>query len=154
MTPKQALWVGGLQVFALLPGVSRSGSTIAAGLGLARAQAPTITPNYVDADIRKIIEAVSEVTGRNFLIDPRVKAQVTMLSSSPMSPDAFYQAFLSILEVHGYVAVPSGPTMGVAMTSSPMQYTSRTMPPMPVAAPSTGMTWLGWLWLSWAKMMP
>jgi general secretion pathway protein D len=80
----------------------------AAGVGLARAQVPTITPNYVDADIRKIIEAVSEVTGRNFLIDPRVKAQVTMLSSSPMSPDAFYQAFLSILEVHGYVAVPSG----------------------------------------------
>jgi general secretion pathway protein D len=80
----------------------------AAGVGVARAQAPTITPNYVDADIRKIIEAVSEVTGRNFLIDPRVKAQVTMLSSSPMSPDAFYQAFLSILEVHGYVAVPSG----------------------------------------------
>ncbi len=57
----------------------------------ARAQMPTITPNYVDADIRKIIEAVSEVTGRNFLIDPRVKAQVTMLSSTPVSPDAFYQ---------------------------------------------------------------
>ena len=71
-------------------------------------QTPTITPNYKDADIRQIIEAVSEVTGRNFIIDPRVKAQVTMLSSSPMSPDAFYQAFLSILEVHGYVAVPSG----------------------------------------------
>ena len=71
-------------------------------------QTPTITPNYKDADIRQIIEAVSEVTGRNFIIDPRVKAQVTMLSSSPMSPDAFYEAFLSILEVHGYVAVPSG----------------------------------------------
>ncbi len=28
------------------------------------------------------------------------------------------------------------------------------MPPMPVAAPSTGMTWLGWLWLSWAMMTP
>jgi general secretion pathway protein D len=72
------------------------------------AQTPTITPNYKDADIRQIIEAVSEVTGRNFIIDPRVKAQVTMLSSSPMSPEAFYEAFLSILEVHGYVAVPSG----------------------------------------------
>jgi len=75
---------------------------------IVEAQAPTIRPNYVDADIRKIIEAVSEVTGQNFIIDPRVKAQVTMLSSSPMSPDAFYEAFLSILEVHGYVAVPSG----------------------------------------------
>ncbi len=71
-------------------------------------QAPTITPNYKDADLRQIIEAVSEITGRNFIVDPRVKAQVTMLSAEPMSPDAFYEAFLSILEVHGYVAVPAG----------------------------------------------
>jgi len=71
-------------------------------------QQPTITPNYKDADIRQVIEAVGEVTGRNFILDPRVKAQVTMLSSSPMSPDAFYAAFLSLLSVYGFVAVPSG----------------------------------------------
>ena len=57
----------------------------------AEAQSPTITPNYVDADIRQIIEAVSEVTGKNFVIDPRVRAEVTMLSTTPMSPDAFYK---------------------------------------------------------------
>lgn len=74
---------------------------------VASAQA-TITPNYKDADIQQIIEAVSAVTGKNFVLDPRVKAQVTMLSSSPMSPDAFYEAFLSILQVYGFVAVPSG----------------------------------------------
>lgn len=68
----------------------------------------TITPNYKDADIRQVIEAVSEVTGKNFVLDPRVKAQVTMLSASPMSPEAFYEAFLSILQVYGFVAVPSG----------------------------------------------
>ncbi len=72
------------------------------------AQQATITPNYKDADIRQIIEAVSEVTGKNFVIDPRVKAQVTMLSATPMTPEAFYDTFLSILQVHGYVAVPSG----------------------------------------------
>ena len=74
---------------------------------IASAQA-TITPNYKDADIQQIIEAVSAVTGKNFVLDPRVKAQVTMLSSSPMSPDAFYEAFLSILQVYGFVAIPSG----------------------------------------------
>ena len=68
----------------------------------------TITPNYKDADIQQIIEAVGAVTGKNFIIDPRVKAQVTMVSSTPMSPEAFYEAFLSILQVYGYVAVPSG----------------------------------------------
>jgi general secretion pathway protein D len=71
-------------------------------------QQATITPNYKDADIRQVIEAVSAVTGKNFVLDPRVKAQVTMLSSAPMTPDAFYEAFLSILQVYGFVAVPSG----------------------------------------------
>ena len=45
-----------------------------------RAEQATITPNYKDADIRQVIEAVGEVTGKNFILDPRVKAQVTMLS--------------------------------------------------------------------------
>ncbi|CAG0943040.1 Secretin GspD 2 [Gammaproteobacteria bacterium] len=67
-----------------------------------------ITPNYKDADIRQVIEAVGAVTGKNFVLDPRVKAQVTMLSSAPMTPDAFYEAFLSILAVYGFIAVPSG----------------------------------------------
>src|SRR6202048_2555929 len=69
---------------------------------------PTITPNYKDADLSQIIQAVSEVTGKNFIIDPRVNAKVTMLSATPMSPAAFYEAFLSVLQVYGYVAVPSG----------------------------------------------
>jgi len=77
-------------------------------LAPARAQQATVTPNYKDADIRQVIEAVGEVTGKNFILDPRVKAQVTMLSSAPMSPEAFYEAFLSILSVYGFVAVPSG----------------------------------------------
>ncbi len=92
------------------------------------AQTPTITPNYKDADLRQIIEAVSEITGRNFIIDPRVKAQVTMLSSSPMSPDAFYEAFLSILEVHGYVAVPSGDLTKILPDANARQVPGRDLP--------------------------
>ncbi len=70
--------------------------------------AATITPNYKDADLSQIIQAVSQVTGKNFIVDPRVNAKVTMLSATPMSPNAFYQAFLSVLQVYGYVAVPAG----------------------------------------------
>src|SRR5271169_5569655 len=69
---------------------------------------PTITPNYKDADLSQIIQAVSEVTGKNFIVDPRVNAKVTMLSATPMSAAAFYEAFLAVLQVYGYVAVPSG----------------------------------------------
>ena len=67
-----------------------------------------IMPNYREADIRQVIEAVGEVTGRNFLVDPRVNASVTLLSFSPMSTDAFYQAFLATLQVHGFAAIDSG----------------------------------------------
>jgi general secretion pathway protein D len=97
------------------------------------AQAPTITPNYKDADIRQIIEAVSEVTGQNFIIDPRVKAEVTMLSSSPMSPEAFYEAFLSILEVHGYVAVPAGDLVKIVPDANARQVPGRDLPSGPMA---------------------
>src|ERR1700716_3641344 len=71
-------------------------------------QGATITPNYKDAELGQIIQAVSEVTGKNFIIDPRVNAKVTMLSATPMSPDAFYQAFLSVLQVYGFVAGAAG----------------------------------------------
>ena len=65
----------------------------------------SITPNYKQADIRQVIEAVSAVTGKSIILDPRVNAEVTMLSTEPMTPDAFYEAFLSILEVYGFVAI-------------------------------------------------
>ncbi|MDH3986452.1 MAG: type II secretion system secretin GspD, partial [Gammaproteobacteria bacterium] len=50
----------------------------------------------------------AEVTDRNFIIDPRVKGKVTVISSRPMDSDEVYQVFLSILKVHGFAAVPSG----------------------------------------------
>ncbi|MEO1575973.1 MAG: type II secretion system protein GspD, partial [Pseudomonadota bacterium] len=66
------------------------------------------TPNFKDVDIRQVIEAVSDVTGQTFLIDARVKGNVTMISDTGMSPDEFYQTFLSILQIYGFVAVQSG----------------------------------------------
>jgi general secretion pathway protein D len=79
-----------------------------AGTATAQRSAQRITPNFKEADITQVIEAVGAATGKNIIIDPRVRAQVTMLSSTPMSPDAFYEAFLALLQVHGFVAVPSG----------------------------------------------
>ena len=91
-------------------------------LPMARSQEPTITPNYREADIRQIVEAVGEVTGRNFILDPRVNAKVTMLSSTPMSPDAFYEAFLSILQVNGYIATTTGNVIKIVPDASARQY--------------------------------
>ncbi len=66
------------------------------------------TLNLKDADITTLIATVSEVTGRNFVVDPRVKGDVTVLSNEPMTPSQLYETFLSVLEVHGFAAVPSG----------------------------------------------
>jgi general secretion pathway protein D len=85
-------------------------------------QQATITPNYKEADIRQIVEAVGEVTQKNFIIDPRVNAKVTMVSSTPMTPEAFYEAFLSILQVHGYVAVTSGDLIKIVPDATARQY--------------------------------
>jgi general secretion pathway protein D len=88
------------------------------------AQQVTITPNYKEADIRQIVEAVSAVTNRNFIIDPRVNAKVTMLSKTPMTPDAFYEAFLAILEVHQLAAMQSGDIIKIIPNATARQYGS------------------------------
>jgi general secretion pathway protein D len=72
------------------------------------AHAETVTLNLKDADIGALISTVAEVTDRNFIVDPRVKGKVTVISSRPMDSDEVYQVFLSILKVHGFAAVPSG----------------------------------------------
>ncbi|HHC72817.1 MAG TPA: type II secretion system protein GspD [Thiotrichales bacterium] len=72
------------------------------------ARAEPVTLNLKGADIEALINLVSQVTGRNFVIDPRVKAQVTVVSSHPIEKDQLYEIFLSVLEVHGFTAVASG----------------------------------------------
>jgi general secretion pathway protein D len=76
----------------------------------AQQQGQRITPNFRDADITQLIDLVSQATGRNFIVAPGVHAQVTWLSGpgTSMTPEQFYQGFLSVLQVHGLIAVPSG----------------------------------------------
>ncbi|MFY7697221.1 MAG: GspD family T2SS secretin variant LspD [Legionella sp.] len=64
--------------------------------------------NLRNADIRAVIAEVSRVTGKNFIIDPRVQGKISIVSSTPMSDQELYQVFLSMLQVSGYAAIPSG----------------------------------------------
>ena len=88
----------------------------------------TITPNYKEADLSQIIQAVAEVTGKNFIVDPRVNAKVTMLSATPMSPAAFYEAFLAVLQVYGYVAVPAGKVIKIVPNTDARQLPANDLP--------------------------
>jgi len=91
-------------------------------------QIQRITPNFKDADITQVAEAVSAATGKTFIIDPRVRAQVTMLSTTPMTPDAFYQTFLSILQVYGFIAVPAGNLVKILPDANARQMASIDLP--------------------------
>jgi len=68
----------------------------------------TFSLTLKNVDIRSLIETVSEQTGKNFIIDPRVKATVTVITSEPVNKDKLYELFLSVLQVHGYATVPAG----------------------------------------------
>ncbi len=67
-----------------------------------------VTLNLKDADIQSFIETVAEITGKNFVVDPRVKAKVTVVSARPMDRGEIYQVFLSVLQVHGFATVEVG----------------------------------------------
>ncbi|HBI22516.1 MAG TPA: type II protein secretion LspD, partial [Legionella sp.] len=80
--------------------------------------------NLRDADIRAVIAEVSRVTGKNFLIDPRVQGKISIVSSTPMSDKELYQVFLSMLQVSGFSAIPNGQIVKIipnidARTQSP-----------------------------------
>lgn len=64
--------------------------------------------NLQDADILSVINEVSQETGKNFVIDPRVSGKITLVSSKPIRSNEVYQVFLSILGMLGYSAIPSG----------------------------------------------
>ena len=65
-----------------------------------------ITLNFEQADIKSVVALVSERTGRNFVVDPRVRGEITVISSQPVDDEQLYQVFLSALQIHGFAAIP------------------------------------------------
>jgi len=72
------------------------------------AEEQTWTVNLKDAEIGEFITQVARITGRNFVVDPRVKGRVTVVSSAALDRAGVYDLFLSVLRVHGFAAVPAG----------------------------------------------
>ncbi|HET6654680.1 MAG TPA: type II secretion system secretin GspD [Gammaproteobacteria bacterium] len=67
-----------------------------------------VSLNFKDADIREVAQSIGEIVGKNFILDPQVQGRVTVISSKPIPAAAVYSTFLSVLEVHGFAAVPAG----------------------------------------------
>lgn len=89
------------------------------------------TLNLRNADINVLIATVAEITGKNFIVDPRVEGKVTVITSEPMSPAEVYETFLSVLRVNGYAAVQNGRLVRIVPDAVARQFDT------PVEVPGT-----------------
>jgi general secretion pathway protein D len=95
-------------ILTILPAISMAQSTSNNNSqSVPRTADDKLTLNFQDADIHALINAVSKITGKNFIIDPRVKGKVTLVSSEELGPEQIYEVFLSVLDVHNIVAIES-----------------------------------------------
>ena len=77
------------------------------------AQEPLHSLNLQDADIRLLVETVSDMTNKNFVIDPQVQGKVTVISGHPVSKKEIYKIFLDILSVNGLAAIQDGSSIKI-----------------------------------------
>lgn len=77
--------------------------------------------NLKDANIKAFISQVANITGYSFVIDPRVKGKVTIVSDTSMSKREVYEMFQSVLSVHGYAAIPAGGIIKIVQQNASKQ---------------------------------
>lgn len=67
-----------------------------------------VVVNFVDVDIATVVKFISEVTGKNFVFDDRVKGNITIIAPSKLSVNEAFSLFTSALELKGFTIVPVG----------------------------------------------
>ena len=77
----------------------------------------SVTINMRDADIKSFVSDISSLTGKSFVVDPRVKANVTVISRDDLTIEEAYEIFLSVLSVHGFTAVEQANAVKVVPAS-------------------------------------
>lgn len=88
--------------------------------------AKTWKVNLKDADISALVSEVAEITGKNFVVDPRVKGTITVISSKALTAPEVYELFLGVLGVNGFAAVQSGSTIKLVPDVNAKQFAVRT----------------------------
>ena len=67
-----------------------------------------VTLNFANADIDSVVGAIGAMTNRTFIVDPRVRGQITLSTPRPVSRDQAYQFLLSALRLQGFAVVENG----------------------------------------------
>ena len=88
-----------------------------------------VTLNFINADIEGVVKAVSEITGKNFLLDPRVKGTVNIVSAKPISKALIYDVFLSALRLQGFAAIEERGIIKIVPESDAKLHPGRTLGP-------------------------
>ena len=96
---------------------------------LVQAADNTVMLNFVNADIEATIKAIGLISGKNFVIDPRVKGTVNIISSEPVSKEAVYPILLSALRQQGFTALESNGVIKVMPEADAKQHYSSTGTP-------------------------
>lgn len=95
-------------ILSLIPFSSPGAEVLKAEPHLQKKAERMIALDFNAVDLPVFVKFISELTGKNFVIDERVKGKVTIYSPTKISIDAAYALFLSVLELKGFSAVPSG----------------------------------------------
>jgi general secretion pathway protein D len=103
-----------------------------AGMAPAQAQDPARNEavlNFVGADIESVVKAIGHYTGTSFLIDPRVKGTISLISEKPVTKAQAFELLSSALRLQGYTVVASGaytkvvPEADAKLQAGPIQST-------------------------------
>jgi len=101
-------------LLAFLPGPARSQMMFEDEEGM-------VSMDFENVDIRVVIKYISDLTGKNFIIDQNVRGPVTVISPTKIPLEDVYKVFESILEVRGFVTVPSGKVIKIASKADARQ---------------------------------
>jgi general secretion pathway protein D len=88
-----------------------------------------IIMNFQDIDLDALVKFISEITGRNFILDDRVKGKVTIISPGKITVDEAYAVFNSVLQVKGFTTVPSGAVIKILPSQEAKSSTVETVFP-------------------------
>ena len=88
-----------------------------------------VTLNFINADIEGVVKVMSEITGKNFVVDPRVKGTINIVSAKPMPRALAYDVFLSALRLQGFAAVEDGGIVKIIPEADAKLHPSPTLGP-------------------------
>ena len=102
-----------LSTFALIAALFTHPALAAGGKG--------VVLNFNEVDISTMVKFISDLTGKNFILDDRVKGKISVYSPSKLSIDEAYNVFTSVLELKGFTVVQSGKVAKIVPSSAAKQ---------------------------------